>query len=544
MKTALISLNVSYVHKNLALRWLMSTKPKYHDAKIMESNTKNYEPIVQQVMHYQPDVMALSVYIFNVEATKKLIIELHQLLPQVPIYLGGPEATYHDTDLWKLPIQGIFKGEAEIDFWRALDGQTVQQLQTHPDQKVSIGRTDLSELETYPSPYFLAEDETDMSQRYLYVETSRGCPFGCSYCLAALDAKIRNFSLPYIETFFQQLAHSQTRQIKFLDRSFNLEPKRASQLLEWCEQMPESMSFHMELIGDRLSDELIEKLNRSKRERFRMEIGVQSFNPKTLRSVSRVSDLERLSHIIDDFSNHERKQHVDLIAGLPFEDIESFESSYNRLIRLQPFELQLGILKLLHGSQLYHQKEEFGYIAERNAPYQIIQSKWLHPSDIQVIEAVAFATERLYNRKRLKRVLDDYFQNNPYSPFKVMLVLGQAMMRLKHPYSEQDIFEELMSTVLEDEHMKVLKDEIEKAYYLNAHQNPVKLKGRYELDLIKMYKQYVSRFTQQNVKNVVLVRDAYAEIIEYHKSFIKLYRLNQAGELLQESTHENHASDA
>lgn len=521
----------------------MSTKPSHHQAKIFEATTKNPQSMMQDLIAYQPDVLAFSVYIFNVEETKRFISAIKELLPDVKIYLGGPEATYHDQALWNLPIQGIFKGEAEMDFWRALDGVEVSQLQTHRTHKVEIGRTHLLDLEAYPSPYFLAEDCHDMDKRYLYVETSRGCPFGCAYCLAALDAKVRYFSMPYLEDFFHDLAKTKVQQVKFLDRSFNLEPKRAKQLMNHCENMPESMSFHMELIGDRLSEALIEAFKNAPTHRYRMEIGVQSFNPTTLEAVSRVSNLERLSEVIQDFSKHKLQQHVDLIAGLPYEDIESFEKSYNRLIKYQANELQLGILKLLHGSSLYQHKEKYGYQVDDTAPYQIKSSLWLSEQDILDIEEVALATERLYNRQRIKKGLDEYFQTSSVSPFKLMGHLGKAMRLLQRPYSEHELFETIIDAISKAYDDSNLLHMIEKAYYLNAKQKPVRLRLHQDLQRIKHYKQQLARQRPSSSSSVVLLRDGYAEVIVYQTTQKTVYAIHEDGTIYQEHViHENHTS--
>ncbi len=440
MKTALVSLNVSYIHKNLALRWLMVTKPSHHEAKIFEGVCKTPLSLLDDILMFEPDVIALSIYIFNIDASMHLIKALKEKRPILKIVAGGPEATYHPEPLWECGIDGIFKGETELVFWDQLEGKTTQGYQSDHDEKTEILKVDLKRLESYPSPYFLPEDQKDMGQRYLYVETSRGCPYGCTYCMASLDRQVRLFSESYLDTFFQQLQTSKVKQVKFLDRTFNISKTRALKIAHQCLNMPETMSFHVELVGDTLDDELIQFFVSKGQQRFRMEIGVQSLNQKTLKAVDRVSNLPKLLGLIELFSSHQLKQHVDLIAGLPYEDLPSFKQSYQGLIHLKPHEIQVGILKLLHGSVLREKAQEYGMIASTIAPYQITQSHWMSYEDIQEVEAVALATEKTYNTQKLNEELDLVFEDESLSAFDVMKTIGVLIKDLKHPYTNQALY--------------------------------------------------------------------------------------------------------
>jgi len=440
MKTALVSLNVSYIDKNLALRYLMVTKPKTHDAMIFEGLVKAPLKLVQDLLAYQPDVVALSVYIFNLDASIQLIRALKSEMPDLKIVAGGPEATYHPEPLWEGGIDGIFRGETELVFWPTLEGKNTAGYQDHPGAKAALLKADLTVLETYPSPYFLPCDEEDMDKRYLYVETSRGCPYGCTYCMASLDRRLRQFSKPTMDAFFDQLSQSKVKQVKFLDRTFNVQKERALELAQFCLRMPEPMTFHVELVGDVLDEALKTLFLTQGKTRFRMEIGVQSLNPKTLEAVGRVSHLPKLLALIEDFAKAELIQHTDLIAGLPYEDLAFFKSSYQGLIALRPHEIQVGILKLLHGSVLRAHADQYGYLADQNAPYQITQSHWMTLSDIREVEAVALATEKAYNSGRMKQELDQLFMKPDLVAFDVMAQIGRTILALPHPYSAKQFY--------------------------------------------------------------------------------------------------------
>jgi len=468
MKTALVSLNVSYIHKNLALRYLMVTKPFDQDAMIFEGLCKAPLALLDEILAYQTDTVAFSVYIFNIDATVKLIQALKKADPKLKIVAGGPEATHHPEPLWECGIDGIFRGEAELVFWDVLGGKTAEGYQDHPKAKAKILIADLAVLETYPSPYFLPVDEGDMDKRYLYAETARGCPYGCTYCMASLDRLVRPFSDQAMDAFFEQLKSTKVKQVKFLDRTFNINKARALRLAQQCLSMPEAMHFHVELIGDTLDADLENLLITQGKDRFRMEIGVQSLNQETLKEVGRATDLNKLLGLIERFSDHGMMQHVDLIAGLPYEDLVSFSASYKGLIRLKPHEIQVGILKLLHGSVIRNNAKDYGYIADQASPYQIKESRWMSQEGIQSVEKVALSTEKAYNSQKLKTELDRLFDEVEFEPYDVMERLGHKISSLTHPYTNQAFYLALYEGLCEVIPVGRAKTLITHAYYRNS----------------------------------------------------------------------------
>lgn len=472
MKTALVALNVSYIHKNLALRWLWITKPAHHEAQIFEGLTKQPLALIDNILAFQPDVVALSVYIFNLDASLVLIRELKQRCPQIIVVAGGPEATYHPEPLFDAGIDRIYRGEAELVFWDDLEGNSVGGVQHHPADQADVLRADLSVLETLESPYFLDIDAHDMDKRYLYVESSRGCPFGCTYCLAALDPKVRTFSESYMSHFFDQVAQTTTRQIKFLDRTFNLDPHRALRLAHRCLDLPKALTVHVELVGDRLSEELI-TLFESHPERFRLELGVQSLNPDTLKAVGRVSHLPKLLDVVDRFAQADLIQHTDLIAGLPQEDLTSFRASYNGLIQRKPHEVQVGILKVLHGSALQGLRLSPEYVVDDQAPYVVRQTPWMSKADLESVEAVALATERVYNSQKMRDELLRVFA--AHDPYGVMESMGRMLQKLVHPYTNQDFYTAIYSGLYEHLPQSQAQALVQHAYYRQSKMLPPKL---------------------------------------------------------------------
>jgi radical SAM superfamily enzyme YgiQ (UPF0313 family) len=472
MKTALVSLNVSYIHKNLALRWLWVTKPVHHEAQIFEGLTKQPLLLMTSILAYEPDVVAFSVYIFNLEASLVLIRALKAARPELLVVAGGPEATYNPVGLFDAGINRLYRGEAELVFWDDLDGRSVSGVMRHPQDQAKVLRVDLAQLEQFTSPYFLPMDAQDMGKRYLYVESSRGCPFGCTYCLAAQDPKVRAFSESFMMNFFDHVAQTSVKQIKFLDRTFNLDRDRALRFAQRCLTLPKGMSVHVELVGDRLSDELIDVFAHHP-ERFRLELGVQSLNAQTLKAVKRVSDLPKLLKVIDRFAQAGLIQHTDLIAGLPHEDLASFQASYNELIRLRPHEVQVGILKILHGSDLESLRNAQGYRVEEFPPYTVRQTPWMSESDMKRIEIVALATEKAYNSQKLREELSLVFESE--DPFQVMTRIGEHLLHLPTPYTNQAFYlaiHHALSEILDSDRAKAL---VQHAYLRHAKTVPPKL---------------------------------------------------------------------
>lgn len=504
MKTALVSLNVSYIHKNLALRWLMVTKPVTFEAMIFEGICKTPLGMLDEITAYQPDVVALSVYIFNLEASLVLINALKERNPRLKIVAGGPEATYHPEPLWDCHIDGIFKGEAELVFWDQLEGKTVQGYQSKANEETQLLKVDLAKLETYPSPYFLPFDVATLSQRYLYVETSRGCPFGCTYCMASLDRKIRSFSEPYVDAFFEQLKTSPVKQVKFLDRTFNVDPKRALKLAHQCLTMPEQMTFHVELVADCLDEKLKDFFIEHGKQRFRMEIGVQSLNLKTLQEIGRTSDCDKLISVIDEFSAHHLKQHVDLIAGLPYEDLATFKSSYQGLIKHKPYELQVGILKLLHGTILRNVAEKYGYCASTTAPYQILSNLWINQKELLEIEMVALATEKIYNSQKLKEELDILLAHRSDVAFDLMHAIGVKIKALPHPYTNQGLYMAIFEGLSEQIGNQTAQTLINHAYYKNSPFYPPSL-FHFTFNKVRLNRVRKTLKLDQKIKHLVMI---------------------------------------
>jgi len=470
MKVLLTTLNAKYIHRNLALRWLYVARDKKHETILKEFTIKDsLDNITNQIKQIHPDVIGLSTYIWNGEYVRKLVPLLKQALPKVRIVLGGPEVSYQYEDYLLEEVDGILLGEGEQTFWQYVNQENdICGLITHSHKNTILPITDISWLEQLESPYLLDFDLADCDRHYLYVEASRGCPYQCGYCLASLDNKVRYFSLDYLFDLFDKLEKRNIKQIKFLDRTFNCDPNRAYQLAKRLVNYKKGTSFQFEIMADTLSDELIDLINNNPdKNKFRFEVGIQSFNREALHEVKRYQNLEKMAQKVTSLLNHHAIVHADLIAGLPKEDLTSFKQTYYQLTKLNVDEMQVGILKLLKGSRLRREMDKYHIVCEKESPYQIISNDWVSKQDIQEVEYCALATERLYNRDLCKETMKYQFSKID-NHFDYMRDLGEKIEQLPRPYQINQIFEIVNNSLSDDKAKRLLLME----YYQNFKQRP------------------------------------------------------------------------
>lgn len=482
MKVCLMTFNAKYIHKALSLRWLYVAKDKDADVEIVEYTLKDdVSACVQDMAQRNPDVIGCSVYIWNAEMMREWIVQVKHALPHVRIILGGPEVSYEPWLWTDLPIECVLRGEGERTFWQAvrkeenIDGYYSQE----KCSDVPYARSDIAWLETLESPYFLAVDEKDMQHRYFYFETSRGCPYQCSYCLSSLDQKVRFFSSEYIFKQLKRLETVKVKQVKLLDRTFNASDKISLTFLRKLEQMKIDASFQFEVVADKLSDAMLDFLmNEATVSKYRFEIGIQSFHEPTLAAVGRRQNLEKCKEVIGLLTNKGYVLHTDLIGGLPYEDLKTFEKSYNELFSTGAKEIQVGLLKLLKGTRLKKEAEEYEIVYDKQAPYTVIKTKWLSKEDVECIEWVYHATEKLYNSQRCIQAIQKLYQLKMIkSPFQVFLEAGKKIQTYQN-IQVKDYFYLLYEAILKtnpEADEKVVQALLQNDYVLQFKQRSKKL---------------------------------------------------------------------
>jgi len=435
MKSLLIAINAKYIHTNLALRYLYAYTRDTHDVDYIEFTIKDTcEKIVDEILKLSPKLIGFSCYIWNIEMIKQIIQMIHLRAPQLKILLGGPEVSY-DTQFWfnTLPINFIISGEGEYPFKKLLDAlksnttlNLIPQLHYRHNQAIYANTEEyVINLDTLKTPYHIKKDLSDLPNRIQYIESSRGCPYRCSYCLASLEKNVRFFNKDFIKEEILFLMNQGAKVFKFLDRTFNIRKDYALDLFEFIiTHHKVGCSFQFEITGELLDEEIITYLNeQAPPHLIRFEIGIQSTNDATNQLVLRKQNFQKLKHNIELIQMGQKIDlHLDLIAGLPKEDYASFIKTFNEVFTLAPHELQLGFLKMLRGTKLRKEASIYSYQFQDTAPYEIIEHKALSKDELLMIHIAEDMLEKYYNSHLFERsityIINFYYQNNNYKFFE------------------------------------------------------------------------------------------------------------------------------
>ncbi|RDU38365.1 B12-binding domain-containing radical SAM protein [Neobacillus piezotolerans] len=463
MKIICSTLNAKYIHTNLAIRYLKAYAAPEFSIELAEYTIKDPAMnIVSDLIAKKPDVIGFSCYIWNIEETLKVISMIKKINPSIAIVLGGPEVTY-DTADWmeKVPAADfIIIGEGEAAFKQLLieleSGapklEKVPGLAYRLDGKVKInlqsGKLDLKEI---PSPYRFPEDIPHLGKRVTYIETSRGCPFSCQFCLSSIEVGVRYFDREKIKEDIRHLMANGAKTIKFVDRTFNISRSYAMEMFRFLidEHLPGTV-FQFEITADIMRPEVIEFLNKEAPQGlFRFEIGVQSTNEYTNELVMRKQNFEKLKRTVTMVKEGGKiDQHLDLIAGLPEENYQSFRKTFNDVFEMRPEELQLGFLKMLRGTGVRLRADEHDYIYMDQAPYEILGNNVLPFEDIIRIKQVEDVLEKYWNSHRMDATIDYLITREFPSPFDFFQEFGaywdqKGWARIGHQL--EDLFKRLHS---------------------------------------------------------------------------------------------------
>lgn len=412
MKFLLIAINAKYIHSNLAVASLKAyaqAQPREADTVIETAEYTINQPedeILADIYRRKPDAAAFSCYIWNRDAVERLAENLSRIRPGLPIWLGGPEVSFETArTMEEMPfLTGILAGEGEKAFnslLRFYEGK--EELSQIPGVTCRAGERvivqppaepmDLNEA-PFAGQVFLGE-----KNRILYYESSRGCPFRCSYCLSSVDKKLRFRDTARVKGELALFLEAKIPQVKFVDRTFNCKKEHAREIWRFIQENDNGVTnFHFEIAADLLEEADREILRNMRPGQVQLEIGVQSVNPRTLREIERYADWEKIKENVDILRSFRNiHQHLDLIAGLPFEDYGSFGRSFDAVYERRPDQLQLGFLKVLKGSRMYEKQADYGLRVKANPPYEVLATRWLSYGDIIRLKGVEEMVEQYYN---------------------------------------------------------------------------------------------------------------------------------------------------
>ena len=440
MKILLVACNAKYIHSNLAVYDLQAYASDYADHIVLKEYTINQQKddIMRDIYLEHPDVVCVSCYIWNLSFVKELMAELIKILPGADFWAGGPEVSY-DAEKFlteNSEFKGVMVGEGEETF-KELAGHYVEKNPQNlknmtgicyrdGDQIIHNGWRQIMDLSSIP---FIYKDLSEFKNRIIYYESSRGCPFSCSYCLSSIDKKLRFRDTETVKKELQFFIDNKVPQVKFVDRTFNCKHDHAMAIWKYINEHDNGVTnFHFEISADLLREEELQEMSTMRPGLIQLEIGVQSTNPDTIKAIHRTMDFEKLKGIVDrihSFGNIH--QHLDLIAGLPYEDYDSFRHSFNDVYALKPQQLQLGFLKVLKGSHMMEMCKEYGIVYKTQEPYEVLSTKWLDYDHVLKLKTVENMVEVYYNSGQFQNTLE-YLENFFQDAFSIYERLGSFYM--------------------------------------------------------------------------------------------------------------------
>jgi len=431
MKLLLTTLNSKYVHSCLAIRYLKGYSKDLINTELREYTiNQSIDYIVGDIYKINPDIIGFSTYIWNKEEILEIAESLKLIRPGIKILLGGPEVSFDSQEVMEENkfIDFIIYGEGEETFREFIDNYTsnrgyegIKGLVYRQDGRIvkNKERPLLQDLNTIPSPYD-GNVSKELENKIIYYESSRGCPFNCKFCLSSTLKGVRYFDLERVKLELGILIDAKVRQVKFVDRTFNANKEYAMEIMNFImDRNPKDINFHFEVTAHLLDEEMLEFLSGVKEGLFQFEVGVQSTNDKVIEAVGRTTDFPKLREVTKKIKSFKRiHQHLDLIAGLPYEDYKSFSRSFNDVYEIRPEKIQLGFLKLLKGSELRKLEDKYGFKYLNKAPYEVLETNYIDYEHIRKLKGIDSIVDTYYNEEIFKNSIEYAISKNYRSPFK------------------------------------------------------------------------------------------------------------------------------
>ncbi|MDD2980351.1 MAG: B12-binding domain-containing radical SAM protein [Hespellia sp.] len=417
MKILLTAINAKYIHSNLAVYCLKAYAKKYDSDITIAEYTINQQvdDILMSIYKEHPDVLMFSCYLWNITYVEAVVTEIKKILPDTEIWLGGPEVSFDAEDvLGRLPqVKGVMKGEGEetflelMEYYHQKDRElsAIAGITYYGDRIYNNPWRSVMELSKVPFVYHHMED---FQNKIIYYETSRGCPFSCSYCLSSIDKQLRFRDLELVKEELQFFIDQEVPQVKFVDRTFNCRHEHAMTIWKYIVEHDKGITnFHFEVAADLLKEEELLLMETMRPGLIQLEIGIQSTNPETICEIRRTMKFEEVKRIVLQInSGHNIHQHLDLIAGLPLEDYKSFHHSFNDVYALRPNQLQLGFLKVLKGSYMGERVKDYELIYQTRPPFEVLATKWMSYDEIMRLKGVEDMVEVYYNSGQFQHTME------------------------------------------------------------------------------------------------------------------------------------------
>ena len=535
-KIVLAAINAKYIHSNLALRYLsrfQDNRKKYNISTREFTINQRIDFILEELFRLQPQVILFSAYIWNVELLRQLCPLLKKILPDCSIGVGGPEVSYESEGFLREnpAIDFVMRGEGEIVFTKLLEHwhtgipETLSEIGSLTYREGGEIRSTMQEaqleLSLLPFPY--EDDLSDIENQIIYYESSRGCPYQCGYCLSSVEQGVRFVPLEKVLQDLQKFLDAGVPQVKFIDRTFNCKKSHAMEIWKYLHAHDNGITnFHFEITADIIDQETIDFLKTVREGLFQFEIGVQSTNPHTIHAINRNVDFEQLSDVVKQIKTGGNiHQHLDLIAGLPYEDYASFGQSFNDVYHLEPEQLQLGFLKLLKGSMLHRKQEEFSFVSHDTAPYEVMATHCLPYADTLRLKYIEEMVETYYNSGRFLHTLS-YLMPFYESPFAFYEKLSQFWLERGCQYqalSKIGLCDILWEFVQQKEGVDLIAFQWAMKFDIALHEKPKKLpqwlmvggNGQiYERITAKLAQKYIPSYLEAEKKQ--LIKNTYLDV--------------------------------
>ena len=516
MKFLLTAVNAKYIHSNPAIYSLRAYAGVTYEQHIeLAEYTINHslQSILTGIYEKKPDVIGFSCYIWNIRMIEELLEELPKIMPRVPIWVGGPEVTYRAAEFLEQhpSVQGVMVGEGEATFLEVLryyleEPISLSQIAgiVYRDEKGRIIQNEPRELTNLDRLPFLYHNLEPFTNRIIYYETGRGCPYRCSYCLSSIDKTVRLRSFSVVREELQFFLDHQVTQVKFVDRTFNCNRKHAMDIWQYLIEHDNGVTnFHFEIEADILSEEELALLAKARPGLFQMEIGVQTANPETLHEIRRTARLDRIEHAVAQLKRAGNIHvHLDLIAGLPFEDYESFGHSFDTVYAMEPEQLQLGFLKVLWGSYMQEKAKDYELKYLTTAPYEVLSTKWLSYGDVVRLKRVEEMVELYYNSNQFTTTLPllEAFFARPFEMYQALADFyednGYFVTTPSRIYRYQVLLDFILS-IAPGEHLAYFKEALTYDIYLREN---AKSRPDFAPDL-QEYKNVITDFYREEAEN-------------------------------------------